>query len=93
VQHGIPRLIVGYLFLLQVNFDKRGSFKREKAYKRGWFSVRSDPFRRQNVQRLAELSCERELDACFLPLAYRCFDCRSYGHLNRITELLCLDVQ
>jgi hypothetical protein len=33
----------------------------------GRFSVRSDYFHRQNVQRLAGLSCKRELYARLLP--------------------------
>jgi hypothetical protein len=35
----------------------------------GGFSVRSDSFHRQFVQRSAELSCKRELHACVFPLS------------------------
>jgi hypothetical protein len=36
----------------------------------------SDSFHRQNVQRLAGLSCKRELYACFLPSRLSKFDCK-----------------
>jgi hypothetical protein len=53
------------------NFEKRGNLKGEKANMRGVSYLRSDSFYRQNVQRLARLSCKKELYACFFRPAYR----------------------
>jgi hypothetical protein len=59
---------------LQSNFDERDSLKREKASR---LAVRSDSFRRQNVRRLARLSCKRErVDALFSSSRLSNFDCR-----------------
>jgi hypothetical protein len=50
---------------IQSNFDNRDSLEQEKACKWEVF-VRSDSIVRQDEQ-LAELSCRRELYACFPP--------------------------
>jgi hypothetical protein len=52
------------------DFDKRDSLKQENAYKLE-VSVRSDSFRTQNVQHLADIHCKRELYAWFPHPAYR----------------------
>jgi hypothetical protein len=44
------------------SFDLRESFKRKNAYKREGFC---DSFHRNNLQRLARISCNRDLYACF----------------------------